>query len=204
MSFLLGLAGRFGKFFALASLLCFVGCAQFSNPSSVRVQEKETETAALKNRLTALAPTVSGDEAARLAACGFGYSRELAQEYRVVRPALFQNLLVNVGIRKRGLCYQWAEDLLAKFQTLNLTTLELHWGMARAGTFREHNCIVVTARGQPFKQGIIFDAWRHCGNLTWAPVREDKYPWIEGELTPATNNVSKIIPRTGLSAALPR
>jgi hypothetical protein len=134
----------------------------------------------LRIQLAALAPTVLEDEAQRVADCACDYSKQLAREYRVVRPAFLHNFLVNVGLKNRGLCYHWAEDLLARLQTLNLTTLELHWGVARAGTVREHNSVVVTAQGHPFENGIVLDAWRRSGRLVWKAVSADKYPWVEG------------------------
>lgn len=130
-------------------------------------------------QLAALDPTVWEEDAGRVATCAFDCSRQLAREYRVVRPARLHNFLVNVGLRKRGLCYHWADDLLTRLQPLNPATLELRRGTARAGTHREHNCVVVTARGQPFERGIVLDAWRRCGQLVWSPVSSDKYPWVE-------------------------
>jgi hypothetical protein len=47
----------------------------------------------------------------------------------------------------------------------------------------EHNSVVVTAKGQPFQQGLVLDAWRHSGRLHWTPVIADRYPWEEGELS---------------------
>lgn len=105
------------------------------------------------------------------------YSIQLAHEYRVVRPALFHNVLVNVGLKKRGLCYQWAGDLAIRFRQLDLGTLEFHPAVARRDTLREHNGIVVCARGDPFEAGIILDAWRHSGRLYWDYVVQDRYPW---------------------------
>lgn len=138
----------------------------------------------LQQQLSALAPTVRGAEAELTARCAIEYARQLAGEYRLVRPPLFHNFLVNTRLKKRGLCFHWAEDLLAQLQALDLATLDLHWGIARAGTPREHNSIVVTARGEPFERGVVLDAWRSSGRLTWAPVLGDKYPWEEGELNP--------------------
>lgn len=174
---------------ALAVMIGMTGCASLSGGAAggggadaAAMPHTDGDVEVLRDHLVALAPTVEEEEAWRLAECASTYSRELAQEYRVVRPAVFHNFLVNIGIRKRGLCYQWAEDLLAKLETLNLTTLELRWGMARAGTVREHNCVVVTAPGRPFEEGIVLDAWRHSGRLVWAPVAGDRYPWVEGVL----------------------
>lgn len=133
----------------------------------------------LGQRIASLDRSINPGESQRVAECAYLTAAELRRNYRVVGPPLFHNFLVNTGIRKRGLCFQWAEDLLAHLDQLKLTTLELHWGEARAGTLREHNCIVVTARNQPFTTGIILDCWRHSGHLYWAAVSSDHYPWVE-------------------------
>lgn len=184
---------RCGTVLVSLTLMGLTGCAQFQQGADHgQLQSRACETDArtaqvqgLKAGLAGLAPAVSEDEADRLASRACVRSRQLAREYRVVRPPLLHNFLVNIGVRKRGLCYQWAEDLLAELQTLNLVTLDLHWGMARAETYREHNSIIVTARGQPFDQGIVLDAWRRSGQLVWRPVAEDKYPWVECALKPS-------------------
>jgi hypothetical protein len=133
----------------------------------------------LSAQLAALSPTVSTAEANRVAACAHVTARQLTVEYSIVGPALFHNFLVNAGIRKRGLCYQWAQDLIGRLDALKLTTLELHWGVARPRTLREHNCVVVTANGQPFREGVLLDCWRHGGRLYYGKVGTDHYPWKE-------------------------
>jgi len=110
------------------------------------------------------------------------YSLELARQYRVVRPAIWHNVLVNLGLRERGLCFQWADDLSGKLESLHLRTLKVRRGVARLETRREHSSVVLTAPGQAFNQGIVLDAWRHSGRLYWCGVKEDKYPWIEVEV----------------------
>ena len=134
----------------------------------------------LRDRIAALSPSVLADEAQRVAECAYATAAQLRQDYGVIGPPLFHNFLVNFGIRKRGLCFQWAEDLLAQLDALKLRSLELHWAEARAGSLREHNCVVITAKGQPFREGIILDCWRHSGHLFWSPLATDHYPWIEG------------------------
>jgi hypothetical protein len=139
--------------------------------------------AQLRTKLAMLSPTVRVDEAEKLALCAYKTSRRLAREYRVVFPPALNNILINTGGRKRGLCYQWTEDLLHQLDALKLETLELHWGEAFARTFSENNGVVVTARGQPFAHGIVLDAWRYQGRLYWGPVRKDPegYPWKENK-----------------------
>jgi hypothetical protein len=135
---------------------------------------------ALANALVALAPTVRPDEANRVAEVAYARSRELAREYRIVGPAIFQNGLVNIGLREKGLCYHWTEDLLAALQPLNLKTLEIHWAVAHRGNFLESNALVLTARGQALEQGIVLDGWRHAGRLYWNAAAADRaFGWHE-------------------------
>jgi hypothetical protein len=137
----------------------------------------EIQSAALRDQLVKLDRSVDPDEAARLAKVAVEQAVTLAHQYRVVRPAWFQNILVNNGLRQRGLCYHWANDLFPPLHDLDLQSLELHLAVARMDTSHEHNCIVVTARRQPFAEGIVLDAWRHSGRLWFGVVARDKYPW---------------------------
>jgi len=156
---------------------CLVGLAGCASPRS-----GESPAANLADRLEVLSPTVAPAEATLAAETAYSYSAELANEYRVVRPAILHNVLVNLGLRKRGLCFQWADDLSAKLESLHLRTLKVRRGVARLETRREHSSVVLTAPGQAFDQGIVLDAWRHSGHLYWCPVKEDKYPWTEVEV----------------------
>ena len=178
----------------LAAALLLTDCAE---PTSTSVVESSqtgpaeitlprgdvVAEAQLRTKLAMLSPTVRVDEAEKLALCAYKTSRRLAREYRVVFPPALNNILINTGGRKRGLCYQWTEDLLHQLDALKLETLELHWGEAFARTFSENNGVVVTAKGQPFAQGIVLDAWRYQGRLYWGPVRKDPegYPWKENK-----------------------
>src|SRR5215469_14304213 len=131
----------------------------------------------LANQLAALSPRVDRNEAELLTECAFATVARLRQEYSMFGTPIFNNFLVYHGLRKRGYCYQWTEDLLLALDALKLKTLELHWGEAYAGTWRENNCLVVTAKGQPFDRGMILECWRHFGHLRWnlVPSDEDRY-----------------------------
>jgi hypothetical protein len=136
----------------------------------------------LRTRIAALSPTVSPDEARRVAYAAYMTGRELHREWRVVWLPGLQNFLVNRGARKGGLCFQWATELLLRLDALKLQTLELHWAESGANTGAEHNVIVVTARGQPFEQGILLDNWRYSGHLVWTQVAMDpEYHWKENK-----------------------
>lgn len=132
----------------------------------------------LEQVLLALCATVDKTEAMKVAETAVRESAVLAEEYQLVRPAFAHNLLVVLGFKDRGLCYHWTQDLMKRLQALDLKSLQLHWGVAYRGSeLREHNCIVVTAIGQRFFKGIVLDPWRNSGNLFWARVTKDRYPW---------------------------
>ena len=136
----------------------------------------------LSTRIAALSPTVSPDEARRVAYAAYMTGRELHREWRVAWLPGLQNWLVNMGARKGGLCFQWATELLVRLDALKLQTLELHWAESGANTGAEHNVIVVTARGQPFGEGILLDLWRYSGTLVWTHVGTDPdYRWAENK-----------------------
>ena len=134
----------------------------------------------LQERLAALAGSTDKTEAWLISETSIHYSLILSNEYRLVRPALLHNLLVKFGLRDRGLCYHWTTDLMTCLKELDLKSYRLHWGVAyRGSNLWEHNSVVVTARDQDFEKGIILDPWRYSGDLYWAPVKKDKYPWRE-------------------------
>jgi hypothetical protein len=127
----------------------------------------------LGKALAALAPDVDPGEAELLSMTAHTTSRSLAREYRIVLNPEFQNFLINIGLRQRGFCAHFARDIGTRLKTLKLKTLVLHWGAAFAGTSGEDNCLVVTARNQPFQDGILLDGWRRAGRLFWCAVRKD-------------------------------
>ena len=132
----------------------------------------------LQDDLAALSQESNQLEARQVAETAIIYSNQLADEYRLVRPAVLHNLLIRVGLKDRGLCYHWTEDLLKRLQALDLRTYQLHWGVAHRGSdLREHNSVVITARGQAFEKGMVLDPWRNSGDLYWALINTDQYPW---------------------------
>jgi hypothetical protein len=148
--------------------------------ASLSPERMSSNVDALRRELAALGPGTDKAEAGMVAETAVTYSGRLAEEYRIVPPARLHNLLIQVGIKDRGLCYHWTEDLMKRLQALDLRTYELHWGVAHRGNdLREHNSVVITANGQPFEAGLLLDPWRNSGDLYWAVVNTDSYPWQE-------------------------
>ena len=125
----------------------------------------------LRDAFVALAPDVDPGEAELVSVTAHTATRSLAREYRFVKG--FQTFLINIGKRQRGCCADFTRDIGKRLKELRLKTLVLHWGAAYANTPAENNCLVVTARNQPFDEGIILDGWRAAPQLYWFPLKKD-------------------------------
>lgn len=136
--------------------------------------------------------TTEAGQIAKTAIRAFG---ELRQKYEMVRPAILHNLLVNVGIKNEGLCWQWTRDLRKELLRLDLKTYDLQWATAREGTMREHNTVVVVTRGRPLEDGILLDGWTHSGKPFWLRVPDDKkHPWKPGSYSGDDLTVNRLPP----------
>jgi len=120
-------------------------------------------------------------EARSLAREALRFSRTLARRYRVTTSPWMHNFLVNIHLKDRGLCYQWADDLLNDLGRLHPKTLRILPVGANIGSYwTEHNALVVLPAHHvtPLAQGILLDPWRHSGRLFFVPVGQDsKYQW---------------------------
>ncbi len=131
----------------------------------------------LRDELVALDRSVDPKEAEDLSRIALLYPHLLAKRYRLVAPPNIHNFLINIGMRKRGLCYHWMFDLAKILCARHYKTLDLYDGVAYYDTLREHNALVVTAKGKPFVSGIVLDGWRESGALIFVPLARDRYPW---------------------------
>jgi hypothetical protein len=140
------------------------------------------EDPVLRARLAGLSPSVNPEEARRVAYITYTTGLELARKWEMGSSPTMHSFLINIGAKKAGYCYQFATELLLRLHAQQLKTLELHWGESDAGTDTEHNVIVVTAKGQPFAQGIMLDNWRRSGHLLWGPLDGDPdHTWQENQ-----------------------
>lgn len=149
--------------------------------------ERAQKARLLSHDLQQLSPKVSATEADKVAITAIEESAKMSLDFKPVCFPWMNNGLVNIGLRKRGLCYQWRDDLFPHLHRLGLKTMDLHLTSSRRATLREHNGIVVTAKGQRFEEGIVLDPWRHGGRLWWGRLSDDpKHPWkpLPRELTP--------------------
>jgi len=134
----------------------------------------------LQNNILKLSSSISKSEASEVASVSILYSKFLANEYELVSPPLYHNSLVQVGLRKRGLCFHFAEDLIARLKALKLKTLDLRWVVHDRAQYWEHSSIVLVPKKKQIEMGIILDAWRNSGKLYWNNFLKDtRYTWVE-------------------------
>ena len=169
--------GPFPKLSALA-LIASMALAGYTPSAEARERGQlalatSAEDPVLIGRLVGLGPGVDEEEARRVASVAYTAGRELASKWKMGSSPTIHSFLINIGIKKAGYCHHFATELMQRLEALNLKTLEQHWGESDAGTQTEHNLIVITARGQPFEQGILLDNWRRSGRLLWGPVQGD-------------------------------
>lgn len=136
----------------------------------------------LTTELSGLGQAVDYQEARMFAYEALLYPQILAERYSLVSPPTFHNFLINTGIKDRGLCYEWSEDMITHLKGLKYQSFDLRWGVANKGDFDEHNSVVVVAKGAPFHTGILIDPWRKSGELYWSKLNEDpEYKWVENK-----------------------
>ncbi|MBK1636393.1 hypothetical protein [Rhodovulum adriaticum] len=138
------------------------------------------QVADLAAALRAMGPGVDQQEAARAAELAYSHTAVLAEEYQITDPPLVHNAKVNMGLRPRGLCWHWAEDMETRLKQEGFATLQVHRAIANSDNpFRiDHSTAILSRRGDPFDKGIVLDPWREGGRLFWAPVAEDtRYNW---------------------------
>ena len=130
--------------------------------------------------IRSLGPDIDPEEAQRAARIAYDYTAQLAQEYQITDPPLIHNAKVNKGLRPRGLCWHWAEDIERRLKQEEFQTLALHRAIANADNpFRiDHSTAIISRRGETMYDGVILDPWRYGGVLFWSPTLADtRYEW---------------------------
>lgn len=161
----------------LAFLLTLGMLAACSAPPSSTGDEVQR----LASEIRSLGPDIDPVEAERAARIAYSYSAQLAQEYEITDPPLIHNAKVNKGLRPRGLCWHWAEDIERRLDQEEFETLEMHRAIANADNpFRiDHSTAIISRKGETMYDGVVLDPWRYGGVLFWSPLPEDtKYEWV--------------------------
>ena len=161
-------------FWTFVSII-ITACSTFS-PTPDYIQKKESK---LYHILIAQNRSISKKEARQVATEAINYSIFLSHKYNADTSPWVHNFLVNIGLRDRGLCYQWAGDLYNHLQKLHLKTIKFIPVGANIGKLNEHNSIAAfPVNTSKLKYGILLDAWRRSGDLYFIPIQKDQeYRW---------------------------
>ena len=159
--------------FAHTLILLLVACTH--TPKAAQTIEN---IELLSQAISELSPEIIPSEANETSRILLATTTELAEQYNMASPAKYHNLLVNLGLRKRGLCCHWAEDLHAKLRQLHTYSLKFDWVVTKHGNIlQEHNTVIIFASNSSWENGLIYDPWRNAGMPFWAHVNNDKYEW---------------------------
>ncbi|NNL17447.1 MAG: hypothetical protein HKP37_01780 [Boseongicola sp.] len=146
------------------------------------------EVSQLEAGLLALGPEVDAGEAARAARIAFEYTAFLAREYEITDPPLVHNTKVNMGLRPRGLCWHWAEDLENRLLAEEFQTLDVLRAIANSESdwLIDHSTALLAPKGGVLEGAMVLDPWRFGGTLFWGTVPEDtRYAWVPQEVVHA-------------------
>ncbi|MEI6714273.1 MAG: hypothetical protein WCO60_11010 [Verrucomicrobiota bacterium] len=161
---------------ALFVILFLSGCA--TPQESQHTHEERTTRLALT--IHALCPKASKKETQLIARTATETSAALRQSYKISLNHNLHNLQVFWGLKQRGLCWHWQEDLESALTNTPQKQFEFKRVCANAGsTWFEHHALVVNAKGAPWKDGVVLDPWRQEGVLWFGPVTADHHPWQE-------------------------
>jgi len=158
--------------FAIIGLL-LVGCAV--TPEQVS-QSKIDKLAKLLHTLDREVPV---KESMYLSRDIFQKTRQLTKEFELTSPPIWHNFLVNIGVRKKGLCFHWSDALYLYLKQRGYQEYRFHLAGANIGEyFSEHNALVITGKDMKVEDGVVIDPWRDSGKLYFSKVKEDKkYVW---------------------------
>ncbi len=165
----------------LLSVIVVMALAGCSTPPEGAAMGSPDKVAELTRAIASLGPGVDPEEAARAAQIAYAYTDQLAAEYQITDPPLIHNMKVNAGIKPRGLCWHWAEDMQNRLNAEGFQTLDVHRAIANADNpfLIDHSTALISADGDTMFEAIVLDPWRFGGVLFWSPTLEDeRYTWV--------------------------
>lgn len=153
--------------------LSFVSCA---NHYPLDIQ---TKASVLEKEFENIDKKVDKNEAKNISYEIYAYAKTLKKEYELVSPPLFHNLLVNMGVKKRGLCWHFAYDLLSHVKKQKYQSFDYYIVGANINEYwEEHNALLVTCQGCVVQKGVIIDLWRNSAEPFYVKYAQDKeYDW---------------------------
>lgn len=153
----------------------------FITSCSVKVPtSKKEDLILLASQLQKLSPSSTHNETLKLSKEIYDVTATLSRKFKLTYPPRLHNTLINLGLREKGLCYDWSDELYLHLRKKTFKHYDFHLVVAHKGRyFYEHNALVVTNKDkkEDLSEGILLDAWRNSGKLYSIKLKEDTYPW---------------------------
>lgn len=150
----------------------FVACSTAPETSQNRAES-------LVSLLQTLNKDIPYAEALSLSREIFQQTDQLRVQFDPISEPHVNNFLVNIGLKEKGLCYEWSDPLYIYFRRKPYKYFSFHLLVANRGKyFQEHNVLVVTSKKDEISEGVIIDPWRKPGKVYFSKVKDDtKYVW---------------------------
>ena len=157
-------------------LFFLTGCIETSSSPQTNIHQ-------LSILLRTLDTHITQREAMQLSKDIYEETERLRKTFKRSTSPLWHNVLVNVGVREKGLCYHWSDALYLALKKKPYRLFDFHLLVSNQGEyFFEHNVLVVSVKGKKIEEGIIIDPWRYTGRLYVTKVKEDEgYHWKHRE-----------------------
>ncbi len=159
--------------------LIFSGCSvKYENRQLFNEKNFDENIKKLSFLVQSISKNINKEEANNFSYEVINYSKVLANKYKIIKPALFHNSLINMGFKQKGYCYDFTNDLKKYLNSKKYKSFKFIKAVANRGEYFEHNSLVLTREDTSFKNSIILDAWRNSGILYFSKVKDDKnYNW---------------------------
>jgi hypothetical protein len=162
------------KWILIILVFIFSGCSIKYN--NINISKNSPEVVKLTTMITSMDSSIDKNEAKDLATFSIPYTKKLANSYGLVLSPNFQNFLVNIGLKKKGYCYNYADDLGYALVKRGYKSFDIYRIIHKRGTMFEHNAIMITPHYTTDK-GVVLDGWRDAGKLYFCRKKDDEYDW---------------------------
>lgn len=155
-----------GTLMAGSMVSCTPPTAQY--PCSPSISQKRTK---LQQNLLLLLPEqqrnlpAAQQEARWLADTSYKAAAGIARINDSIWPGWAGNLLINIHLQDRGLCWHYQHDMYRELRRRPLSFFRIGCCVRQKGGLMEHNCVYIAAANGHWPDAWVLDAWIWNGRL---------------------------------------
>lgn len=154
-------------------ILSFMGCTK--QP----ILEKQDEF--LSQKLISLDKSINKKRASEISYKILKASKDIKDEFQPISYPWINNTLVNLGIKQKGLCWEWRDEFYNHLEG-KIEPFDMQKVVANKGMLNEHNAIVLISKSSNIQNSILIDLWRFSGTPHIVTAKDDdSYIWSVSE-----------------------